>query len=168
VRLPAAAVRQYVRHVAIPERIPIKHEPDYRTRYIGRYADGYFFGDVTGAFPESYQLGDGDWKRHKRWYAVLHLFDQDGHHVRTDTWLAGTTADGERRVIDDAVRMRESWLNRLESVEFGDIAVRLFRVDVDDVVFGLLDESDEQRGEHVELRPQELGFHPPWEGEYDT
>jgi hypothetical protein len=51
----------------------------------------------------------------------------------------------------------------------GDIAVKPFRGDFDGVVFGLIDESDDHRsGGWAELYPARLGFHAPWNGEYDT
>jgi len=51
---------------------------------------------------------------------------------------------------------------------YGDIRIRLFRVDFDGVVFGLIDESEPERGDWVELYPDRLGFHEPWNGLYDT
>ena len=36
------------------------------------------------------------------------------------------------------------------------------------VVFGLIDESEPLRGDWVELYPDRLGFHEPWNGLYDT
>ncbi|MGW0433429.1 hypothetical protein ACWDV4_12950 [Micromonospora sp. NPDC003197] len=177
--------------MAVPDLIPIMHEPGYHTDQIGRYADGQFFACVTAAFPEGLRIGD-DWPEHKRWYAVLHRFDHDGHHRGSEIWYAGTTAQGEQDVIDRAEQVLAGWLAVLPEPIFGDIAVRLFSVEVDGVVFGLVDESDAERGsdgercsggercsdgeccfggergEHVELYPNQLGFYPPWNGEYDT
>jgi hypothetical protein len=39
---------------------------------------------------------------------------------------------------------------------------------VDDVVFGLIDESDELGFDHVVLHPNDWCFSPPWDGRYDT
>jgi len=153
--------------VAIPDRIPIVHEPDYRTDTIGSYADGQFLATVVAGFAKAV-IPEGDFERHKRWYAVLHRFDHDGHHTGSDIWFSGTTADGERAVIDRAESHLRGWLDRLPGLIFGDIAVRLFRLEVDGIVFGLVDESDEEYGEHVELYPDELGFYEPWNGLYDT
>jgi hypothetical protein len=55
----------------------------------------------------------------------------------------------------------------------GAAAIRLFRADFDDVVLGLIgettDDPDEGHGgPWAELYPQRLGFHEPWDGEYDT
>jgi len=153
--------------VAIPQRIPIRHEPGYHTDQIGRYADGQFFACVTAAFPTGFKFGD-DWPTHKRWYAVLHRFDRDGHHRGSEIRYTGTSAEGEREVNDRAEQVLAGWLADLPEPTFGDISIRLFSVEVDDVVFGLVDESDDTRGEHVELYPNQLGFYPPWDGEYDT
>jgi len=55
----------------------------------------------------------------------------------------------------------------------GDIAVRLFQTRHDGVLFGLVDESDDDPerghgGDWVELYPARLGFHAPWNGDHDT
>jgi hypothetical protein len=63
--------------VAIPDVVPIVHEPDYRTGTIGHYDKGQFFGSVTATLEDGAGAED-DWYRHKRWYAVLHRFDADG------------------------------------------------------------------------------------------
>lgn len=153
--------------MAVPDLIPIKYEPEYRTNTIGRYADGQFFGCVTAGFGENVAIDD-KWAANKRWYAVLHRFDHDGHHLGSDISFAGTTADGERMVVDKADEMLREWLARLASPAYGDIAVRLFRLEVDGITFGLVHEVDDQHGDWVELYPNDLGFTEPWDGEYDT
>ncbi|MEU5859965.1 hypothetical protein ABZ815_02240 [Nonomuraea sp. NPDC047529] len=60
--------------MAVPDIIPIVHEPDHHTGTIGHWKGGQFFGSVVAAFREGYTHTD-DWPRHKRWYAVLHTFD---------------------------------------------------------------------------------------------
>jgi formate hydrogenlyase regulatory protein HycA len=149
--------------MAVPDVIPILHEPDYRTDRIGRYDGGQFVACVTGATRE----GD-DRDADSRVYSVLHLFDRDGAHVRSDIWLAGTSAEDEEAVDRRAEEQLTARLDALPGREYGDIAIRLFRVDFDGLVFGLLDESDEERGDWAEPRPNDLGFYPPWDGEYDT
>ncbi|WP_141714913.1 hypothetical protein [Micromonospora rhizosphaerae] len=52
-------------------------------------------------------------------------------------------------------------------------ALAVFRTHQDGVVFGLIDESggragDGSRVDWVELYPDRLGFHEPWDGLYDT
>lgn len=41
-------------------------------------------------------------------------------------------------------------------------------MDFDGVVFGLIDESEPVRGDLIELYPDRLGFHEPWNGLYGT
>jgi len=154
----------------LPEVIPIKHEPGYRTDLIGQHAGGQFFADITGAYQEGTVIG-GDWREQQRIYAVLHRFDDDGHHVGSDIWFAGVRADGD--AVPRAQRRMSEWLSDLGPVTYGDIAIRPFQVDFDDVLFGLVDESDDDPvnghgGPWAELYPQRLGFHAPWNGEYDT
>jgi uncharacterized cupin superfamily protein len=52
-------------------------------------------------------------------------------------------------------------------LEYDDIAIRLFHVEVDGIVFGLVDETDEDGG-YVEFKPGDLAFTEPWDGSYDT
>jgi hypothetical protein len=153
--------------MALPDVIPIRHEADYRTDTIGWYEDGQFFACITGATREDYRHGP-DWEEHTRWYSVLHLFDHEGNHVRSDIWFAGTTAEGQREAVRRAEEHLTPLLDRLPGREYGNIAIRLFRVEFDGVVFGLIDESEPERGDWAELYPNFLGFHEPWNGEYDT
>ncbi|MEV6344828.1 hypothetical protein [Actinoplanes sp. NPDC051851] len=137
--------------MAIPSRVPIAHEPGYRTDTIGTYDDGQFFGSVTAV------LVPGD----KRWYAVLHRFDAGGRHRESEIRAAGSPGE--------ASELLTGWLGALPGRAFGDIAVGLFQVEVDGHVFGLIDGSEEYDGEdHAELVPDMLGFDDPWDGLYDT
>src|SRR3954469_6718157 len=60
----------------------------------------------------------------------------------------------------------------LGPVEYADIEIELFRVEIDGGVFGLVDVSRPQDGpafaERVLLVPTGLLFRPPWDGNYDT
>jgi formate hydrogenlyase regulatory protein HycA len=108
-----------------PSRIPIAHEPGYRTDRIGRYDGGLFFAAA--------------WDHH----AYVHLFDHDGRHQTSTVVL------------------------------YGDIAVQLFQTEFEGVLFGLVDESGDRAGDGrhvdwVELYPDRLGFHEPWDGTYST
>ncbi|MEH1166848.1 hypothetical protein V6V47_15830 [Micromonospora sp. CPCC 205539] len=153
--------------MAIPDRVPISYEPDYRTRYIGRYDEGQFFGSVTATLEDGSGAED-DWYRYKRWYAVLHRFDADGTHAGSDVWFAGTSED-EAASGDSAEAHLVEWLDALPGRVFADIAIRLFQIEVDGHIFGLVDESEEYDGEdHAEFLPDDLGFDPPWDGCYDT
>ncbi|AEV84815.1 hypothetical protein ACWT_3792 [Actinoplanes sp. SE50] len=82
------------------------------------------------------------------------------------TWFRGGSPLGPPSHSSD-------WLAGLEAVTNCDIAIRPFRVDFDDVVFGLIDETTDDPyeghgGPWAELLPQGLGFHEPWNGQYDT
>ncbi|MEU8773485.1 hypothetical protein [Streptomyces sp. NPDC048606] len=163
--------------MAVPEIIPIAYEPDHRTSTIGRFDRGQFLASITYAFPEGFVMGDG-WEERKRLFVVLHTFDAAGHHQESDIWCAGTWAEQTRRRWgDDSVTARaearlEAVLSRLPGREYGDIAIRPFRVTDDDVVFGLVAEcrAEDRDGEEdrAELYPDGLGFSAPWDGLYDT
>jgi formate hydrogenlyase regulatory protein HycA len=153
--------------MAIPDRVPIAHEPDYHTNTIGRYDGGQFFGSVTATLEDG-TGGDDDWYRYKRWYAVLHRFDAGGGHTGSDIWFAGTSEDEDGSIMRAEQRLA-GWLDGLPGRAFGDIEIRLFQVTVDGHVFGLVDGSEEYGGEdHAEFLPDTLGFDPPWDGLYDT
>ncbi|KQX57850.1 MULTISPECIES: hypothetical protein [unclassified Streptomyces] len=158
--------------MSVPEVIPIKHEPDYRTSTIGRWSGGQFFASVTGAFSEGWT--GGDWEKHRRWCAVLHRFDGAGRHLDSRIEFTGTTADGERSVVDAATRLLDAWLDALPERQYQDIAVAPFTLEYEGVRFGLVVEGREnEEGEEVpdvwvELYPDGLGFSAPWDGEYDT
>jgi formate hydrogenlyase regulatory protein HycA len=153
--------------MAIPDLVPISHEPDYRTDTIGGYTGGQFFGSVTATLQDG-TGGQPDWFRYKRWYAVLHRFDAGGVHTGSDIWFAGTS-EHEDASIEKAQEHLAGWLDQLPGRVYGDIAIRLFQVEVDGQVFGLVDESALYDGDdHAEFLPDGLGFDPPWDGAYDT
>ncbi|MGF1425672.1 hypothetical protein [Kitasatospora sp. LaBMicrA B282] len=154
--------------MAIPELIPIAYLPEYRTAMIGHYDHGQFWASLTGAYPQSFDWRTmrAQWREHQRFYAVLHRFDHDGHHVGSDVRrapAAGGVSEAEAEVA--------TWLADLPGLTYGAIAVRPFRIVVDDVVFGLIPEQYTEAGrdwERVELVPEGLSFAPPWNGIYDT
>ncbi|MEV0490706.1 hypothetical protein [Streptomyces atratus] len=162
--------------MAVPEIVPIAHEPEYRTETIGRYEGGQFLASVTYAFPNGVSLGDG-WEEHKRLYAVLHRFDSEGRHIDSDIWCAGTWAEQQRHPYgNDSVPARAEsrlaeMLDGLPQLEYGDIAIRPFQLAADGVIFGLIPERHEEgEGEDdwAELYPDRFGFSAPWDGQYDT
>ena len=149
--------------MAIPERIPIAREEGYRTDTIGRSGGGQFLGFVTFTLPLH---TPDDPRKHKRYYAVHHRFDDDGNHLGTEAWFAGVAADGEDDVHARARSRLDAMIAALGDVEYGDVAVKLFSVEVDGETFGLVDASDPD--EEVELKPNYLVFFEPWDGTYDT
>ena len=148
--------------MSLPEVIPIAHERGYRTDTIGMYDGGQFLAVITGAYRDE----DGRRRESMRWYAVLHLFDHHGNHESSKIRLLGTGQLNEVRLDPEPL---QTLLDTLPGRRYGDIAIKPFRVDFDGVVFGLIDESgDHGDGGWAELYPDRLGFHAPWNGEYDT
>ena len=156
--------------MALPDRISIRWLPDYHTDTIGTYAEGQFYLMFRGA-----RTGDptieGPWRgdRPGRWLVYLHLFDHDGNHRSTAVHVISASSEP---MTETDHRHGEAvlalLLSALDAPTFGDIAIRLFRVDLDDIVFGLVDESDPERGHWAELYPDGFGFCPPWDGDYST
>ncbi|MGI5162509.1 hypothetical protein [Microbispora sp. CA-102843] len=151
--------------MAVPEIIPIGYEPDYHTDTIGHWDGGQFLGSVVAAFPKGYTHTD-DWLSHKRWYAVLHTFDAAGHHVGSRIERTGTD-DHHRASVDTPQDRLNRWLDALPGLRYSDIAIRPFRHEFDDVLFGLVIETFEGQ-QHAELYPNNIGFYEPWDGSYDT
>ena len=131
----------------VPSLIPIAYEADDRTDKIGRYDDGQFYAN--------------GWDHH----AYVHLFDRDGAY-RTSTIVRVEDRSALEQAVDDLIAP-------LSGKVYCDIAVQLFQVEHDGVLFGLIDESGDRDGdgEHsdwVELYPDGLGFDEPWDGSYST
>ncbi|NUT03073.1 MAG: hypothetical protein HOV76_06310 [Hamadaea sp.] len=157
--------------MAVPDRIPIKHEPGYRTEHVGHHAEGMFLGGVVGAYlgPWHIELSRDD----LRWYAYLHHFDETGKYLWSDIEFAGINVEGQAQVVARAQALLDEWLSQLDDLIHDDIAVSLFQTHHDGVLFGLVDESSDDPdeghgGDWVELYPDRLGFHAPWDGDYDT
>jgi hypothetical protein len=157
--------------MSVPDLIPIRREPEGRTRTIGRWRGGQFFASVTRPADRP------------EWCAVLHRFDAAGRHL--DSTVRAASAEPEARLL------LEELLAALPGREFGNIAIAPFEVRFDGVLFGLVieeddepddepddDPADERGGEEeaededfrftAELHPDGLGFHAPWCGCYDT
>ncbi|WTW98376.1 hypothetical protein OG216_35825 [Streptomycetaceae bacterium NBC_01309] len=163
--------------MSVPAIIPIAHAPEHCTRTIGRFAAGQFLASVTYGFPDGFALSKG-WEAQKRLYTVLHTFDDEGAHTGSDIWCAGTWAEQRDpgragpSPLSLAQQRLDGLLSALPDLQYGDIAIRPFRVVQDDVVFGLVTEchSDDETGpdDWAELCPDQLGFSAPWDGTYDT
>lgn len=151
----------------VPLKIKIERIEGHYTHDLGTYGDGnQFMAFIAAALPE--QACD-DWTAEKRWYAILHTFDSDGNHLATQTWFAGTSADGENEVVDKARSKRDEMLSALKDLRHEDIAVRLFSVENDGHIFGLVQAVDpDGEMEEVHLLPARLFFGEPWNGCFDT
>lgn len=101
-------------------------------------------------------------------YLYPHLFDVDGRHVRSDISLLGVAPYFRGQFREHGEARLADLLDQLPGRRLGDIAVRPFRVLYDGVTFALVDESDAERGDWVELYPDRLGFSHPWDGTYST
>jgi hypothetical protein len=152
-----------------------------RFNCVGRLPDGtQFMAFVTGAFPTGlkYYLGD-DWQHKKQWLAVIHRFDADGNHIRSESKLGAFDIEGweaaGNKAFDHLQRMYAELCDG-QRPKLCDIWVRPFSVEIDGVTHGLFYEQSEEepepgeeRGEWVMLEPQDIMFHPPWNSsEYST
>jgi hypothetical protein len=147
--------------MAAPQRIPFTHEPDYRTNTIGQYEGGEFYAAVHGASRDV-----DDPAESFGWYAYAHRFDHDGRHEAS--MIRRIALSRNLTDPDAADRILAAILDELDALRFGDIAIQPFRLTYDGVLFGLIDESDSDRGDWAELYPDRLGFNPPWDGTYST
>jgi len=160
--------------MAEPELITIINEPypGDRFYYVGADRDGnQFMAFVTGAFPgNTFPKTNADWRDLKRWYAVLHRFDQAGNHIQTESLCAGTSAEDDSAVAERAFSKLDAMLGALRSPRLQPIRVKLFRHSNGEYVFGLFYEQDpdEPAEGWVMLQPNDVMFHEPWNGEYSS
>ena len=161
-------------------RIPYEDYEDGRFCNVGRLDDGtQFMAFVTGAFPGpvgSYPAPSSDLRYLKHWLGVVHLFDEEGNHLRTDARLGGFDIEGR------SLASYKAWteLNQIaaelgfEYAQLCDIYVKLFLVEIDGIQHGLVYEhyNDGENGEESEwviMWPRDIMFHPPWDsGSYST
>lgn len=103
--------------MTVPNKILILREEKYHTHNIGRYGNkNQFMGFVVATLPLPMPE---NWQEHKKWYAVLYLFDEDGNHIDTEYEFFGTTADGEEDVSTMANERLDKWLNELPNKPHG-------------------------------------------------
>jgi len=163
--------------VALPERVRILHLPGDHTGSIGSFAEGAFIADTGPCYPSSSPgpgSGPHDLAASALHYLVLHLFDHDGAHLRSDLELhpwEGTDIGAcgcARRPRSDRQSARwQAVSEALPDRRTGDVAVRPFRFRREGVDFGLFDESGPGRGDVAVLYPGGLTFRPPWLGDYE-
>ena len=146
----------------IPQVLPIMREEDYHTHFIGRTKEGaQFFGYQTYVFPDG--IPETDWKKSRKEYVVLYLFDKKGNYLKTNHWYAGTSD----QTSDEQTQSKlQEMVNELGEVEYQDIAVKPFQTEIDGIEFGLIPDEETQS---IELQPSStIAFFKPWDGEYDT
>jgi formate hydrogenlyase regulatory protein HycA len=105
----------------VPERIPVKREPHYRTEYAGLWARGQFLGNVISQ-PDRRAVADGkaDWREYSRWFAYLHEFDHGGRYLESTVESPGLGPQAR----DEAMRLLRGWLAGIPGLAYGDIAIR--------------------------------------------
>ncbi len=107
--------------------------------------------------------GNPDYLRSRGEYVVLYTFEKDGTLLNTRYWYAGTSAECDDEFMTFTL---QKWIDELGEWEFSDIAVKLFQVDIDGFIFGLV--PDEETS-FINLQPySSISFSEPWDGEYDT
>jgi hypothetical protein len=164
--------------VGPPDKLRIPHD-EHRFKYVGHLANGnQFMAFVTGAFPDGVKLNwdTDEWRKVKRWMAVLHQFDAEGNHLSSESKLGAFDIEGYNEAGDKAWVELDEMLRRLESDDpkLCEIWLKQFAVSIDGVTHSLLyqtnqPEDDDSIFESVMLEPRDIMFHPPWDsGEYST
>jgi hypothetical protein len=150
----------------LPRTIKIRREKGYHTHYIGRCSDGtQFMAFVVGVLPKAKKAVGRN--GNLLWYAVLHLFDSQGQHLKTQSAFLGAKAFANELVDVDATL--NEVVRRLGSVRYSDVEIGLFSVQIDGHKFGLVDASIPKEGyQRIDLLPNQLVFFPPWDGTYST
>ena len=165
--------------MAIPEVIRVSREGGNFSSCMGDYdlqcgdEANQFWGRVVSCFPQPPDPQPANWHPEKRCYAVLHRFDAWGHHLGTEHRFAGvSTPRGESEVLLRAGALLDEMVGALGEVEYADIEIRRFQVEIDHCLFGLVDVSQPEAGpafaEQVAMEPGNLLFRPPWNGRYSS
>jgi hypothetical protein len=105
----------------------------------------------------------GDRINSRRNYAYLHEFDHEGNYLESTVESPGNGEEARQA----AMLLLEEWIAGLPGLAYSDIAIRPFQFEQDAITFGLIIE-DGHGTDWVELYPDRLGFHAPWDGSYDT
>src|SRR5688572_26686398 len=107
--------------MALPELIPIAHEPGYHTDTIGTYADGQFIANIHGAHRGEPGPRVGV---EVHWYAYVHRFDRDGTYVSSQFRFIVTRPPGSPHLREEDRTRAEgelaALLDTLDGRAFGD------------------------------------------------
>ncbi len=157
-----------------PERLRIPAEGPID--YVGRLEDGtQYMSFVTGAWPDDYRFNE-DWRKVKSWIGVLHPFDAEGNHLKSEARHGGYDIEGWDAACEKAWAEVHAMLtpHRSKIPKRYDIFVKPFSLVINGITHGLVyqvTQSDENGPvyEGVFLEPSDVMFHPPWDsGEWST
>jgi hypothetical protein len=142
---------------AAPEKIRLIPD-DWHIQHVGRLADGRLFWVDAQLDPAGGRTKD---------FVCSFIFDQDGRLTEHSIELIGVRGSYPERSVAMAMERHLSALGNHDST---DIWVRLFSVESNGTVFGLIPREYESGEWQVEFMPgNTLSFYAPWEaGEYDT
>lgn len=144
-----------------PVKVRIPCEPDWgRFPFCGSLDDGTLFMAFTTG-----ERAEGE---ERRWVAVVHQFDADGTHLRSESRIGGHDGIG----IDVACERADAELSRMVAPilprvrQVGDVFIRPFEVVLNGVRHGLVYDD---RYEAAVFHPRDVWFYFPWDtGDYDT
>lgn len=143
-------------YMSKPLLLPIKRMEDLHTKLIGRCGDNQFLITET-------PLIELNGERIQRIYVICYTFDQHGEFIAVDYVSIEANASDLIPSIESA---NERLLKALGPFEFRDILVKLFELEIDGIVFGLVYSSET---DSVNLEPGPvITFMEPWDGEYYT
>ena len=147
----------------LPNKIPIERMEDYHTHYIGKYEGGnQFWGYDTFVTSGERKSVEESWQQFRREYVVLYLFDKDGNFIEVKSEFAGTT---DSLKFDTETKLEEM-VSKLSEIEYCNIEVKLFEIEIDGFKFGLIPDEESKM---IELQPSStIAFSEPWDGEYYT
>ncbi len=146
-----------------PKKIPVQRMEDHHTYHIGKYENGnQFWGYGTFVFTKIPIPEGEDWKKYRREYSVLYLFDKAGNFKEAKYEFAGTS---DSLKFDVEAKIKEL-VSQLGEIEYGNIEIKPFKIEIDGFQFGLIPNEE---SEMIELQPSNtLAFEEPWDGEYWT
>jgi len=148
--------------MSIPELIPVKRKKDDFTHFVGHTKEGLqFFGYEVYVFPNG--VPSLDWKKHRKEYVVLFIFDDKGNLIKTNHHYAGTSFETSEVITRKKL---EQMVDELGKVTYRSIDVKPFKSVIDGFIFGLIINREDQT---VDLEPSSiLSFGDPWDGDYDN
>lgn len=146
-----------------PRKILVERIEDYHTHHIGKYENGnQFWGYATFVFTERPIPKGEDWEKYRREYIVLYLFDKEGNFKETKYKFAGTS-DSLKFDTEEKI---ERMVSQLGKIEYCNIEIKPFEIEIDGFKFGLIPNEE---SEMIELQPSNtITFGEPWDGEYWT